>query len=41
MIYSRKESQIASTPRHDMQVTVKLGAMNDGTIRAMVVCTHS
>ena len=41
MIYSRKESQIASTPRHEMQVTVKLGAMNDGTIRAMDVYTLS
>ncbi len=41
MIYSRTESQIAATPRHEMQVTVKLGAMNDGTIRAIDVYTLS
>ena len=25
IVYSRKESQIASSPRHQMQITVKLG----------------
>ncbi len=41
MIYSRYESQIASSPRHEMEVTVKLGADRDGTIRAMDVYTLS
>ena len=41
IVYSRVESQIASTPRHEMEVTVKLGAMNDGTIRAIEVHTLS
>ncbi len=41
MIYSRKECQIAATPRHAMDVTVRLGAMNDGTIRALDVYTLS
>lgn len=41
MIYSRTESQIAATPRHEMEVTVKIGAMKDGTIRAIDVYTLS
>ncbi len=41
MIYTRQESQIAATPRHAMDVTVRLGAMNDGTIRALDVYTLS
>ncbi len=41
MIYSRYESQIAASPRHAMDVTVKLGAMQDGTIRALDVYTLS
>jgi len=41
MIYSRTESQTASTPRHEMEVTVKIGAMNNGTIRALDVYTLS
>ncbi len=41
MIYTRTESQIASSPRHEMEVTVKLGAMRDGTIRALDVYTLS
>ncbi len=41
MIYSRKECQIAGSPRHEMEVTVKLGAMKDGTIRALDVYTLS
>lgn len=41
MIYSRYESQIASSPRHEMEVTVRLGADRDGTIRAMDVYTLS
>ncbi len=41
MIYTRKESLTASSPRHEMEVTVTLGAMNDGTIRAFDVYTLS
>lgn len=41
MIYSRKETLTASSPRHEMILTVKVGAMNDGTIRGMSVHTLS
>lgn len=41
MIYTREESQTASSPRHEMEVSVKVGAMNDGTIRAIDVYTLS
>ncbi|MDO5410183.1 MAG: molybdopterin-dependent oxidoreductase [Lachnospiraceae bacterium] len=41
MIFSRKESQIASSPRHEMEVTVKVGASKDGTIRAVDLYTLS
>ncbi len=41
IIYSRVESQIAASPRHEMEVTVKIGANNDGTIRAIDVYTLS
>ena len=35
MIYTRVESQIAGSPRHEMDVTVRLGADNDGKIRVI------
>ncbi len=35
IIFSRKESQIAGSPRHEMDVTVRLGADQDGTIRVI------
>lgn len=41
IIYSRRESQIASSPRHEMEVTVKIGASRDGTIRAIDMYTLS
>ena len=41
IIYSRTESQIAATPRHEMKITVKIGAMKDGTIKALDVYTLS
>lgn len=41
IIYTRKETQIASTPRHEMEIRVRLGAMNDGTIRAIDMYTLS
>lgn len=34
LIYSRYESQIAGSPRHEMDVWVKIGANKDGTLRA-------
>lgn len=41
LIYTREESQIASTPRHEMEIKVRVGAMKDGTIRALDVYTLS
>ena len=41
IIYSRQESQTASSPRHEMEVTVRLGAMKNGKIRAIDVYTLS
>ncbi len=40
-IFSREESMIASTPRHEMEVHVRIGAMNDGKIRGIDVYTLS
>ena len=41
MIFSRRESQTASSPRHEMEVSVRVGAMKDGTIRGIDVYTLS
>ena len=41
MIYTREGSLIASSPRHDMELHVRLGASKDGTIRAIDVYTLS
>ena len=41
MIYTRKECQICGSPRHEMEVSVRLGAMNDGTIRGIKLYTLS
>lgn len=41
MIFSRVESQTASTPRHEMEVSVKIGASRDGIIQAIDVYTLS
>lgn len=41
IIFTREESQTASSPRHEMEVTVKVGADRDGKIRAMDVYTLS
>lgn len=41
IIYTRKECQTAGSPRHEMEVKVRLGAMKDGTIRALDVYTLS
>lgn len=41
MIYSREENQIAASPRHEMEVHVRLGATREGVIRALDVYTLS
>ena len=41
IIYSRYESQIASSPRHEMEVRVKLGCDDNGILKAMDVYTLS
>ena len=41
IVYSRYESQIASSPRHEMEIRVRLGATKDGTIQAFDVYTLS
>lgn len=41
MIFTREESQIASTPRHEMEVTVRVGATKDGIIKAVDLYTLS
>lgn len=41
IIYTRYESQIASSPRHGMELTVRMGAMKDGTIRGIDLYTLS
>lgn len=39
--FSRKESQTCGSPRHEMQIQVRLGANNDGRIRALEVTALS
>ena len=39
--YTREECQIAGSPRHEMEVRVRLGADRDGRIRAMDLYTRS
>ena len=41
IIFTREESQIASSPRHEMEVHVRLGASREGKIRAIDVYTLS
>jgi len=41
LIYTREESQIAGSPRHEMEITIRLGANNDGKIRALDLYTLS
>ena len=41
MIYTRQECQTAATPRHEMEVRVRLGASKEGKIRALDVYTLS
>ena len=41
MIYTREECMTASTPRHEMEMHVRLGAMKDGRIRGIDLYTLS
>ncbi len=41
MIYTRYESQICSSPRHEMEVTVRVGADKNGIIQAIDMYTLS
>ena len=41
IIFSRYESQIASTPRHEMELHVRLGATKDGIVRGIDLHTLS
>lgn len=39
--YTREESQIAGSPRHEMEIRVRLGASSDGKIRVLDLYTLS
>lgn len=41
IVFSREESMTASTPRHEMEMHVRLGAMKDGRIRGIDLYTLS
>ena len=41
IVYSRYESMIASSPRHSMELTVRMGATNDGIIKVIDLYTLS
>lgn len=41
IIYTREESQIASSPRHEMEIKVRVGASEDGIIRGIDIYTLS
>ena len=41
IIFTREESQIAGSPRHEMEVRVRLGADKDGNIRGLDLYTLS
>ena len=41
MIYTREECQIAGSPRHEMEVHIRLGADYDGRIRCIDLYTLS
>ncbi len=41
LIYTREESQIAGSPRHEMEIRVRLGANRDGRIRCVDLYTLS
>ena len=39
--YTREESQIAGSPRHEMEITLRMGATKEGRIRVMDLYTLS
>ena len=41
LIYTREESQIAGSPRHEMEIRIRLGADRDGRIRCVDLYTLS
>ena len=41
LVFTREESQIAGSPRHEMEIRVRLGADRDGKIRALDLYTLS
>ncbi len=41
MVFSREETQTAGSPRHEMELTVRIGAMKDGRIRGIDLYTLS
>lgn len=41
IVYTRQESHIAGSPRHEMEMTVKVGATKDGIIRGIDLHTLS
>ncbi len=41
LIYTREESQIAGSPRHEMEIRVRIGASKGGRIRALDLYTLS
>ena len=41
LVYTREESQIAGSPRHEMEITVRIGADRNGKIRALDLHTLS
>ena len=41
LIYTREESQIAGSPRHEMEIRIRLGAGKDGHIRCVDLYTLS
>ena len=41
LVYTREEAQIAGSPRHEMEIKVRLGADRDGKIRALDLYTLS
>lgn len=41
IVYSRKEAMIAGSPRHEMEVTVKIGLNKDGQVKALRMYTLS
>ena len=41
IVFSREEAQTCGSPRHEMQVKIRLGATNKGVIRALEVTTLS